>query len=144
MVAERACPVCGLSLVDAAACDGCVERLRPDRGTIAEEGPHRVKVDGAVWAWAEPTFVAWSAVLPLLVVPPVLHALLTVPDSGEPHSDWWLLAFGAIWLFVWLLGVPCTCHVAFADGSVKAVRCATRGQALRLAATVRRLVGREG
>lgn len=113
----------------------------PAEGTWAEEGPHRVRVEGAVYAWTEPTFNQWSAVLPLLLLPIGAHLLASHPEGPHGHSHAWVVGFGVVWFAAWVLSVPWSCHVAYQDGRRHRVGCATRGQALRLASTVRRAVG---
>lgn len=127
------------------ACDDCAnDPRRPREARPADEvraGSVAVSAAGAVYAWTEPAFHAWSSVLPLLLLPPVGHVFF--PHAGE-HSHAWLVGFAIVWLFCWVLAVPYTCNVAYGDGRVEKVRCGTRGQALRLAAAVRRKVGAPG
>lgn len=108
-------------------------------GVWLRSGQYEVCVDGAIYAWTEPRFHAWSSVLPLLLLPPAVHVL--GHDDAAPHSHTWLWAFLLVWLAAWLLAVPYECRVAYADGRVGVVRCATRGGALRLAGKVCRHLG---
>ncbi len=122
------------------------ERARPDDdggSATVRSGPHTVVVDGAVYAWTEPRHHLWSAVLPLLLVPPLLHVL--VPHGHGPgHSHWWLIGFLAVWMVCWVMAVPYDCHVAYRHGRVARFGCATRGTALRLASVVRKRIGAPG
>lgn len=116
----------------------------PGEGVWAEEGPRRLRVDGAIWAWTEPTVTQWSAILPLLLIPIGAHLLAGHGEGSHEHSHGWVAGFMVVWLSAWVLSVPWCCHVAWPGGRVERVRCATRGQALRLASTVRRAVGVDG
>lgn len=122
-------------------CADCPDaEVRP--GDQVRVGTTSVDAAGAVYAWTEPAFHVWSAVLPLLLVPPAIHVLQPHDLSGHAHT--WLYGFGAVWLLCWLLAVPYTCQVAYRDGRVTGVRCGTRGQALRLASAVRKRIGAPG
>ncbi len=127
---------------------GAAEDEEPEveavEGTWVRSGQNQVRVDDAVYAWTEPRFHMWSAVLPLLLLPPGLHVLLHDHEPDAEHSHTWLWAFGAMWLLAWVLAVPYTCKVAYTGGRVAVHTCGTRGSALRLAAEVRKAVGAPG
>lgn len=101
-------------------------------------------MDDAVYAWTEPVFHVWSAVLPLLLVPPGWHVLFHRHEANAEHSHTWLWVFAATWLVCWIAAVPYACHVAYRGRPAERYVCGTRGEALRLAAAVRRKIGAPG